>query len=596
MELKYYVIITCLILGVFLFYKEISRINKSQLLWRLLASLLMVISFALLIIPITYTIRKEEPIHELNLITEGANPATFATISAQKYTLDSSLLSVKKGTRIKFIEDLAYHLQEHPDLKQVNIYGYGLKEKELSVLKNYKINFHASPFPSGINSASWQKKINATESLEVQGIYNNLTNQNVKLKFYGMGSTLDSATIKANTKVKFSFNTQPKQIGKAVHQIIALQGNDTLAVEPIPFEVVPKKQFNVLMLASFPDFEYKFLKKWLYENQYPVIFRGKISKDKYSSDFLNTKATDVNQIRASLLKQIDVLIMDEEEFSAITNAERSAIDAAVSEGMGLVMRLSNAKPNGSSQRFIRIEITSATAKTLQVSSIYHPLNLAELPFVQTLYLEPTPNEQPLFNASNGKTVVNSGLKGIGKVVVSSISSTYQWELSGEKTTYAKFWSALLANAGRKENAIPSYELKPSFLTLAEEARLIVSVDDAKIPSLQFNQIELAPKQNMELPFKWDGKFWPLQAGWHKLSINQQPENIFVFKKADWRSLKNTEKLNATLNFAENQSSADLDLKKVEYFTEEVLSKWWFFGLFLLSASFLWYEQRFLQSK
>ena len=596
MEFKYYVIIACSILGVFLVYKEISRINKSQLVWRLFASLVMVLSFSFLIIPITYTVRKEEPIHELNLITEGIVPDSLAKLTAQKYSLDFSLHSAKKGASVKFIEDLAYHLQEHPELKKVNIYGYGLKEKELSLLKNYKVSFHASAFPSGINSASWQKKIKATENLEVQGIYNNPTNQNVKLKFYGMGSTLDSAIIKANTKVKFSFNTQPKQMGKAVHQIIALQGNDTLAVESIPFEVTPKKQFRVLMLASFPDFEYKFLKKWLYENQYPVIFRSQISKDKYSSDFLNTKATDVNQIRASLLKQIDVLIMDEDEFSAITTAERSAIDAAVSEGMGLVMRLSNAKPNGSSQRFKRVEITSATAKTLQVNSIDHQLKLAELPFVQTLYLEPTPNEQPLFNASNGKTVVNSGLKGIGKVVVSSISSTYQWELSGEKTAYAKFWSAILANTGRKENATPSYELIPSFLTLAEEARLIVSVDDSKIPSLQFNQIELAPKQNMELPFKWDGKFWPLQAGWNKLSINQQTENIFVFKKADWKSLKNTEKLNATLNFVENQSSADLDLKKVEYSGEDELSKWWFFALFLLSASFLWYEQRFLQSK
>ena len=126
MEFKYYLIIACLLLGAFLCYKEISRQHKSKLLWRLLASLLMVFSFALLIIPITYTIQKEEPIHELSLITEGVIPDTLVTIKAQKYTLDSSIVSTKKNSSIKLIQDLAYHLQEHPELKKVNVYGYGL--------------------------------------------------------------------------------------------------------------------------------------------------------------------------------------------------------------------------------------------------------------------------------------------------------------------------------------------------------------------------------------------------------------------------------------------------------------------------------------
>lgn len=596
MEFKYYVIIACLALGVFLFFKEISRNNKSQLIGRLLASLVMMVSFVFLLIPITYTIQKEEAVHELNLITEGTIPDTIAAINAQKYTLDSSMISNKKGLNVKYIEDLAYYLQGHPEIKKVNIYGYGLQEEELDLLKSQQVSFHASASPSGINSANWQKKIKATETLEVQGIYHNSTSQNIQVKLYGMGSTLDSIGIKANDKAKFSFRTEPKQIGKAIYKLIALQGKDTLSIEPVPFEVIARQPLKVLILASFPDFEYKFLKKWLYENQFPVVFRTQISKDKYSSDFLNTKTIDISRIHTSLLKHMDVLIIDEEELSAIGIAERAAIDAAVSDGMGLVVRITNAKPDGLSQRFKRLEVASPSAKTLDINGVEDSIRFSELPFAQTLFLEPTASEQSLFKASNGRTVVSANIKGMGKVLVSSVTSTYQWELAGKKSDYAKYWSTLLNKVARKEITTQSFEIVPAFLAVGERARLIISMADMKVPALQFNNIKLAPRQNMELPFKWDGVFWPLLAGWDRVTLNQKPENIFVYKKTEWKSLKNTQKRSSTLNFIENQSLVDFSSKKVAYLTAEELSKWWFFGLFLLSASFLWYEQRFLANK
>ncbi|RZJ80246.1 MAG: hypothetical protein EOO47_08200, partial [Flavobacterium sp.] len=90
MEFKYYIIIACILLGLFLFYKEISRQSKGQLIFRLLATFFVLVSFALLIIPICYQVKQEEPISELNLLTQGVHSDSVAKISSQKFTLDSA--------------------------------------------------------------------------------------------------------------------------------------------------------------------------------------------------------------------------------------------------------------------------------------------------------------------------------------------------------------------------------------------------------------------------------------------------------------------------------------------------------------------------
>lgn len=596
MEFNYYIIIACILLGLFLFYKEMSRQNKGRLIFRLLATSAMLLSFVLLVVPITYQVKQEEPISELNLLTQGVISDTIAKIKSQKFTLDSAVLKSNSRSEISFIADLAYHLKAHPSVKKINIYGYGLGDEELAELQNHQVAFHPADAPEGIISASWPKKINATTPLQVQGRYNNGSKNAVWLKLYGMGFMQDSLLVQANAKVNFSLKAQPKQIGKAVYQIIALDKNDTLAKEPIPFEVAAKQQLKVLILASFPDFEYKFLKKWMYENQYEVIFRSQISKNKYSIDYLNTNAANVNRITASLLKKQDVLMIDEDELNALSASERSTIDAAVVDGMGLLLRITNAKANGFTQKFKRTESLLNTSKTTQLKAITDDVELNELPFAQTLFLENSADEQPMFKTAAGKTIVNSAIKGEGKILTSTLTSTYQWQLSGKNAAYAKFWSVLLSKASRKLQPEQSFEIYPAMLSVNEAARLIASVSSDQIPILQYNNIKLAPRQNMEIPYQWDGKFWPTQAGWNSITINKSKANVFIYQYSDWQQLKNANKLNLTVDFAKKQAAIDYRQQKTINTVSKQLSKWWFLLLFLLSVGYLWYEQRFLSGK
>ncbi|MBP8067876.1 MAG: hypothetical protein KAY27_04880 [Pedobacter sp.] len=517
MEFKYGVFLACLAFTIFLIVKEIKREDRSRLIGRLLASVLMVACFALLIIPLRYSIKRERAAGELNFYTEKTN--SFA--------------------------DLSYHLQTHPEIKKINIYGYGLRKDELKKLKSYQLSFHPSASPSGFTSASWPNKIKATERLTVQGTYQNYTNKVVKLKFFGFGETLDSVTIKPNTQTNFSFKNQPKQLGKALFNLIAMHDKDTIAAEPVPFEVETMEPISILILASFPDFEYKFLKKWLFENQFKVALRTQISKNKYTTEFLNREAVNLNRINNTLLKDIDVVVIEEEE-------NTPELLKAVNAGMGLIVR----------------------AKTIK-TSLHH---------------------QPLLADTIGKVNVDRRLSGIGKIITTTIPSTYSWQLVGKQEEYSRFWSLLFAKALRKKMKNYAYSIEPQRPTVGEKTRLILSLPDNRPPLVSMDSLMLAPRQNMELPFLWDGFFWSKTSGWITLSVNKRLENIYIYEKTDWATAKNSEKLKATTDFVANQSKNALKLAKIEFLDKEELSSWWFFIGFVAAISFLWYEQRFLASK
>ncbi len=555
----------------------------------------MVISLLFLIVPLNYTVKTTAAIGELNLLTEGTAVDTIKTIKGVKYDLDSTSFAKNGNLKINHLQDLSYFLQTNPTLKKVNIYGYGLAEHELNLLKDYQVLFHPAPIPNGIIAVNWQKKIKASAQLVVQGTYNNTTNKTVALKLKGFGSTLDSVMIRANAKVNFSLQTKPKQRGLALFKLIALQDKDSLSTDPIPFEVEQAKPISILILASFPDFEYKFLKKWLQENQNPVAFRSQVSKDKFSSSFVNMKALTINQITASLLKNFDLVVIDEDELAAITRADRTAIYNAVNNGMGLLVKVTNSKSTSNTQNFNQYELISPTGKPLELKLAENE-KLTPLIIEQRLFLKSDGNSQPLIVERSGKILVDSKLSGMGKIITSTLSSTFQWQLAGKQEDYSRFWSFLLDKSLRKKTEELAIKTSPQFPMVNGKTRIIISSGNTQQPIITFNDDHIAPRQNMELPFIWDGFLWAKTADWNGLIVNQQQEQVFIYQKTDWKALKNQDRLNSTKELVANQLEVGQKSQKTTYLVQESVNKWWFFFAFLFSISFLWYEQRFLAGK
>ncbi|WP_316827828.1 hypothetical protein [Pedobacter miscanthi] len=592
MEFKYTAILVATLLLGFLLYKEIKRSNKARLFWRILANIIAITCFVLLIVPIKYKTHLQIQSDEIILLTEGTHPDSVSHLKGKKYALPSVDL---KNIRATTVSALSYFLKTNPDIRKLNIYGYGLHATELEKLKGYQIKFHPSANPGGIIEANWQGKLKTSDEFTVQGTYQNTSNKSVKLLLKGLGKAVDSTTIGAKSDKAFSFKTTPKQSGKAIYQLIALQQNDTLAKEPVPVKVGDQAPMKVLILASFPDFEYKFLKNWLYENQYPLAFRSQISKNKHASDFLNIDSLNLNQISASTLKKFGILIIDEEELAAISPAERTLINVAVNNGMGLLIRVSGLKALTTlSSRFNRFESPVLKDKSLNLSLAEDHFKFKPLPIEQALFLKSGEHDQSIIADVSGKTLVNSSISGSGKILVSTLSSTYNWLLSGQKTDYATYWSKLLANAARKRNEVLAVNIIPQFPTANQKVRIITDLaESGKVPGLKMDGVTWSPRQNMELPFQWDAFCWPQEAGWTNLQVNQNTESVYIYEKTDWQTLKNQQTLNSMHWFLKNLDTAKNKVKLKDLVIEEEISNWFFFAGFLLAAAFLWSEARIL---
>jgi hypothetical protein len=557
--IQYAVILSCFILLVFLLLAEIKRINKAYILLRILANIIAVSSLALLFIPLTYKVDIEVD-HSLNIFTPGTNQ-------------DSVPKSLRKGYALASIPDLSYLLKSRPEISTVNVFGYGLAPSDLEALKHYKLNFYPSA-PSGIVSVRWNSRLSYTDQLQLKGKYMNSSSNEVKLVLRGFGNTLDSAFILAGKTSTFSLKTIPKQAGKAVLNLLAYADGKLLVEEKVPIEVTESKPLTVLLLSSNPDFEYKFLKNWLFEEGHMVMMRSRISKTAISSDFLNTKPVDLKIINAAVLRKIDVLIADEEELATISNQEYQQIEQAVTKGMGLCIRVSE---------------LSIPRKSLTSNLARYELKSANDKEEQSLFLRPANTSLAALKDKAGRVIAATSLYGKGKVTGLVTLTTYKWLLESKESTYTRYWSDIIGSSGTIKSSNAPFEIFPQFPIVQQTFRVNARQVSLTVPTIRLNNVVLAPRQNVVLSNDWDAIADAKSAGWNSVNINGKEGSFFVYDKDSWQNLRNSAKIKA--NVAASEFSQPLKSAKLLKTIEKRFPVWIFFVLFALSSGFLWLEPK-----
>ena len=595
MDFKIIVIIISFVFICFLLFNEWKRKDKSRLFVRLLASLSAVGAFILLILPLKYSVNRQSSTHQLHLLTAGFNKDSIPK-SLKLFTADNSVMKENPSLKVTLIPDLSYFLGIHPEIQQIDGYGFGLNSSELAKLKSYSYRFHPANYPSGFQSVSWNPQIAATQTLKVQGIYQNPENQAIKLILSGLGTPLDSVLIAPKSAASFSLFNAPKQNAYSVYNLLALSGKDTLSVEEIPFEVLAKSPVKVLLLASAPDFEFKFLKNWLYDHQYPVVFRSRISKDKFAIDFLNHKTINVNKINQQLLQQFDLLLADDAELALLNGNEKSALEKQIEQGMGLIIRMNENKLLSTFSKRFSISTGLATKDKPAALKLAHEEKMLQpLSINQEIYFNLKNGNQPIVENQDGKFLVNSILFGAGKMVATAIPTTYNWVLNDFGNDYSRYWSEIMSKAAKKADQQIQYEITPNFPTPLFPSEIAVTLNTGeKLNHLQINSTLLSPQQNKYLPYLWNVLFWPQQKGWKTMKINDQfLSSFYVYDENGWKSVRNINRIKVNLQFSKNQFHKPLEISNKSAKEEIEISKWWFFFLFLISAGYLWFEARII---
>jgi len=588
---KIYIVITLALLLGFILYKEIGRKNKSNLIFRIAASVFAILSLLFIALPISFN---------RTISTDNSNIAILLTEGYHQDSLDKwksvSLFSTdieitKKDKKVQYIPDIDYFLASRPDYQTLHILGYGLESNEIKSLKTKNLIFHPSALENGVNSISWPGKIHSGEQLLVQGRYNNTTGSEVKLILQGLGTNLDSVIIRKETWNDFELKCIPKHLDKAVYSLLTIVDNDTLSREELPVLVKERETLRVLILASSPDFENKFLKNWLSEQGYRVSIRTTISSAKYSTEFLNSRKNDLNRINTTLLNDFDILIGDMSELSHLSSTENQAVQNQVNNGMGLIIKADAAEPGNGFYRkaFILRESKKVIPKTIKLSWEGHSAIKTVLQGGNSIEIIAQYGTQSLVKNASGDILLNSKLSGKGRMLLTIINDSFTWILGNNMEDYSSFWSYILEKAGRKKENVESFAID-NLPVINKKTGIEFQSETGTIPGIQINKESITFKQHPVMSFLQTGLFWPAHPGWQSIQSESVDTNWFyVFDKNAWNVVKASEKLKNTRIFIKRSEEKITSEKEAIEVYEDTVPSIWFYILFLLCCTYLWLE-------
>ncbi|PUZ20712.1 hypothetical protein GA0116948_11334 [Chitinophaga costaii] len=570
------------LLTIWLVAAEIQRSNKARLPWRLLATVVAIGALLAMALPL-----RLPPVHaptqeKVIVLTDGFDTDTVKALynpHTSVYAADS--LAWVKGRRWN-AQWMPYPENWVQAGKTIQVVGSGLAPYQLS---SGSFVFHPSPTPAGVIHISWKQRLATGEALQVQGQYSRSQHKAVKLLLYGLHAPLDSQLIPAAAaadNVPFTLTARPKHSGGAVYRIIAMQGSDTLSNDPLPVFVTPADTLNVLLLAAMPDAENRFLKDWLGSHGSKVAMRTVISKARYDQGFMN-RHKDALPLTAASLAHYDLVVADAAALQALPGPDLAAIAAQVEQGMGLLVKADSGQ-NTHAFYTQGIGLQTATAAQEQVivwkdgQQLMAPLHTG-----QAVYIRPGDGVQPLHTDDKGHVMSAIHLYGRGRIVTSTLTDTYTWQLAAQADNYAQVWSQLLQKTAREKPASDAVYGETAFPLPHTPVSLF---RESNHPP-QDTTLAFAP--NSAMPFRWQATAWPRSAGWQAIESGSP---WYVYTEKDWQSLRSAARLQITEAYT-RQPIRELTETNIRSNQDQGLPMppLYFFLAFLAAAGFLWLERK-----
>ena len=433
---------------------------------------------------------------------------------------------------------------------------------------------------AGIPDIHWKAGLKSGELLIVEGSYVNADATAKTLVLSGFNTRLDSVIIPSGGAYPFRLRTIPKQTGKAIFQLQVIQDRQIRETEPIPVVVEPQVPMNVLMLASYPDFENKFLSQWLTGNHIQVVQRTRISQHEYEKIFLNRSPFDFSQITDSLLSQFDLLICDPLSLASLSSSEQSAVRRQVSQnGMGLMIRADTipVKKDYYDEPF---PCFAFKPKNNSPRLLYTSDSLRNLPYPdagEAIGIRFQSGTQPLVFEKGGQIRVSSMLEGRGRICFTTIHNSFEWSLGGKAGDYGYYWTWLIQKTAKRKKENFQWWTAEKFPRQHNPVHFSFETGDAQIPWIRIGFDSMFPRQHKNYSNLWEGEYWPRQTGWQPaIHVANRYMDWYVFEEKDWPLFINSQ-------YKELHEKPYTDKRQYA----------WIFCIILISGwCFLWLERKF----
>lgn len=456
-------------------------------------------------------------------------------------------------------------------INKIQVHGDGLEAWQLERIEGYEIDWYPSDLEEGITAIQVPEILEGTP-FQITGEIT-IREELSLLLVDPEGKVIDQKLVSADTS--FQFTSEVNTAGLFLFELLGLRGEDTIFSETLPVEVLPSRQANVLLLGSFPSFEWNYLKNHLGDLGLGVASKFQLSKDVAHTEFLNMPNLNLNGINKKLLQSFKLVIIDGSAFGRLTNRQKRDLYQAVELAeVGLFLMIDELSELESISAMNAVngngEVVVPTAEK-QISLLKMPFSIRDRNWKPLTF-----QDQEIGSYTN---------RGIGKVGFSMVANSHILELQGVPEVYGQFWDQLLSPIIGFDISTDPFHL-PASSFIGEQTDISFSYFGQPRVSIDG---QLVPPINSPIrPDLWTVSYWPEKQGWHAIQIDGEDQAyFFVHRSNEWEAKQRFEKQQYNqLFFATNEV-----VIKGEQQIKKPISNWIPFVVFLLAITGLWLERK-----
>lgn len=467
------------------------------------------------------------------------------------------------------VPDLATALRQQPQTRQIEVRGDGLPLRDREALGARGLRFKPSE-----ERGLLELNAPGTVALGTQWPLGGRVARGVaQLELHDpAGAMVDTA--RPDAEGRFGLSGVARAEGPARFELRLLDAAAAV-VDRITIPVVATRGMppRVIVRAGAPDPEFKYWRRWASDAGLALRVRAGLSEK------LDLRDGDT-ALTPSALEQIDLVVLDERAWRQLDAAEKSALSAAVRDGLGLLLRLGGeADPAAAADwAALGVQIGAADAHGVTIDRRTGLRDRAA--FNVAPASAALADAIPLLQADDGEVLASWRALGQGRVGVWRLLDSYRLGLLGEPARYGALWSQTIATLAR-----PGPAAAVAFDTPDE-----AWVDERlTICGLGQRLTLTAPQgQTADVPVTGGcAALWPVEAGWYRAQSAGASAAFYVRAADDGGSLRAARDRRETLRLAHEDTVGDDATLTVERPLPRALL--WLLWLGVSAA--LWWRER-----
>ncbi|TKB44343.1 hypothetical protein [Thalassotalea mangrovi] len=626
-----------------------------------------------LIMPIN--LDKAEQISVNHLYTQGVSPAQLDR-SLQAAPNDSHWLTqglveqwqqqqipvkpVSSDGRLQqaLVRDLSHWYWLNENSGPLVVHGHGFNQQQYQQANIDQIEHRPGAWQSvGFKKLQWPKQVYQGQSWTLSGQIQGHKQVSYDLQVTDPGGIIIAQLTGLSDQQSFSLQLPADVAGTTLYQLSLISGavngvksagadtrhqhvkpqtvgtepfENVSRVEQLAVSVIEAPAMTVMIMQSAPSFETRHLKNLLQQQGHGVMVRTRISQDKYLLQYSNlgksaiadsTLSADSKLLETEFLATIDVLLLDGRTLVELSNAERQSLFEAVNSGLGVIVMMDNSVTNGvlsqiSGLAIANVEVTNKPVSANASELFFSLANGRQLAFLshQANRLQFIAGETLIKNPA-GQQVAMYAQQGEGRLTITSLNHSYQWQLSSNRDDYQRYWQYLLQTTARvriESQFFPQSD--DDFLSIHDGEPLCVFIKDsqsegrdlASSPENYSLRATWITGDHLDIPLlkkqphlpQYCGVIFPRQTGWMKVSLLHADEHIagqwrYVYSSTDFIAYRNHKKqlASANINVDSEKGNAISMAKGSGDVNYQPLNKIWIWLSLILLIGYLWYERK-----